>query len=485
LKRISGRLDFLRIRPTTGVLIFLAVFFIYLFCLNSVWAVDHATSFLELDYAMWARHSFVLGSGFNSGSVDDFRYDGNYYSALAPGTAILALPFVGVGFILDGHFTVFGYATLFSEVFVALANSVAASLVYLLARFFFEKRVSAFLGFAYAFSTISWPFATYFFQSDVSALFCLLAVYLTIHLTRYEDKRTTYSALAGAAVCVAMVVDYIDAVFLPIILLYVFLILREKKVQLAKPSLAVLSTALIGIALIGLYNYVNFGSPLRGTEQLYLHASSVFSEFSYPIYLGAYLNLLSPYRGLLVYCVFLVVGIFGLYDMLRYSPFRREAVLLLASFLGIFIPYSMWYDPSGGEAFGPRFLVAAIPFLLIPAGMIVKSKDRRMGVLVFVLYAAGVIMNGIAGVTEAVTPSLSYSTSPFFAWTLPQFLKGSLDTWWLKYAGGDWELPSVLIIAAAMVIPIISNHFLADKDEVPGLQGAEKPESVADLGTRS
>ena len=87
--------------------------------------------------------------------------------------------------MLDGHFTLFGYASLFSEFFVALVNSAAASLVYLVGRFFFDKKVSAFLAFVYAFSTISWPFATYFFQSDVSAVFCLLAVYFAIRVARY------------------------------------------------------------------------------------------------------------------------------------------------------------------------------------------------------------------------------------------------------------------------------------------------------------
>jgi hypothetical protein len=451
---------------TAGLLIFLSTLAVYFFSLNGVWAIDHATSFLELDYAMWTNHSFILGSAanFKPGSVDDFKYGGNYYSALAPGTPILALPLVGIGFLLDGHFTLFGYAALFSEFFVALANSAAASLVYVVGRFFFDKKVSAFLAFTYAFSTISWPFATYFFQSDVSALFCLLAVYFAIRVIRYEHGRLRDSALAGTAVAVAMVVDYIDAVFLPIILLYVVLVLREKKVPLVKPALGFLSTAVLGIVSIGLYDFVNFGSPFHGGEQLYLHASSVFAEFSYPLYLGAYLNLFSPYRGLFIYSTFLVLGVFGFYDMVRDSLYKREALLLLACFLGIFIPYSMWYDPTGGEGFGPRFLVAAIPFLLLPAGIVIQRGDRKMWVLAFVLYAVGVVMNGIAGLTEAVTPMFGYATSPFLTWTLPLFLRGGIDTWWLRYVGGDWEVPSVILVAAATIIPIVSSYILKRKD---------------------
>src|SRR6202011_6204043 len=93
-------------------------------------------------------------------SIDDFQYRGYYYSALAPGAPVLALPFVGLGFMLDGNFTQFGYALLMSEVFVALCNSIAAYLVYRIGSLFFRKPTSVFLAFTYAFSTITWPFAT-------------------------------------------------------------------------------------------------------------------------------------------------------------------------------------------------------------------------------------------------------------------------------------------------------------------------------------
>jgi hypothetical protein len=73
-------------------------------------------------------------------------------------------------------------------------------------------------------------------------------------------------------------------------------------------------------------------------------------------------------------------------------------------------------------------------------------------------------MNGIAGLTEAVTPMFNYATSPFLTWTLPMFLRGGIDTWWLRYVGGDWEVPSVILVAAATMIPIVSSYILKRKD---------------------
>jgi 4-amino-4-deoxy-L-arabinose transferase-like glycosyltransferase len=458
-------------RVTAGLAVFGSAFLIYLLTVNSVWATDHATSFLQLDWAIWTHHSFILGNGssFQPNSVDDFIYKGNYYSALAPGTAILALPFVAIGFILDGHFTVFGYALLSSEVFIALVNSIAVYLVYALARLFFSKRTSVFLSFVYAFSTISWPFAVYFFQSDVSAMFDLLAVLFTIRVTRDgRGDNPRYALIAGISVAAALTTDYVNAILIPIIAGYLIFSFRRRPRILAKLSAAFLPYALVGVLLVGLYNEAIFGSAFHTTEQVYLSSSTPFGEFSTPLYQGIYLNLFSPLRGLFVYSIFLVLGLFGLERMLREKVHRAEAVLLLACFLGILLPYSAWYDPVGGAAFGPRFLVAAIPFLLIPAGLVIEEGSRRTRVVAFHLYAAGVIINGIAAVTEGIAPTTNWGLSPLLSFTLPNFLQGELDDWWLKFVGSSWPIPAVLIIVAALALPLVANRLLSKSEKETG-----------------
>jgi 4-amino-4-deoxy-L-arabinose transferase-like glycosyltransferase len=454
-----------RPRITAGMLIFLSAFIIYSLSLNSVWATDHTTSFLQLDWAILVHHSFVLGSGssFHPNTVDDFEFNGNYYSALAPGTAILALPFVGVGFLLDGHFTVFGYALILSELFVALINSIAAYLVYAVGRFFFSKKTSAFLAFVYAFATISWPFATYFFQSDVSAMFDLLAVYFVIRVTRSDDRRLRDAVLAGIAVSGALTTDYVNVIFIPIIMGFLLFSLRRKG-HLARFSLGFLLASLIGVLLIGLYNEAIFGTAFHTTEQVYLNSSTPLGEFSYPIYEGIYLNLISPLRGLLVFSTFLILGIFGYVDMLKQKKYRVEALFLLACFLGVFLPYSAWYDPTGGAAFGPRFLISAIPFLLMPAGLVIETGSRRMRVTVFILYAVGVVINGMAGITSALAPTQNYGTFPFLSSTLPSFLSGGIDVWWLSFVHSYWPIPALLLIALALMLPLISNRLLSGRD---------------------
>jgi hypothetical protein len=455
-------------RSTAGLAIFLSALFVYLLTLNSVWATDHTTSFLQLDWSIWVHHTFVLGgSGFKPNTVDDFKFDGNYYSALAPGTAILALPFVGIGFLLDGHFTVFGYALISSEIFVAIANSIAVYLVYAVGRFFFTKRTSAFLAFAYAFSTVSWPFATYFFQSDVSAMFDLLAVFFAMRTVR-RGGGLRDAVLAGVSVAGALTTDYVNLVFIPILLGYLVYSFRGRRDMLAKLALVFLAASSVGILLIGLYNEAIFGTAFHTTEQVYLNSATPFGEFSTPLYLGVYLNLLSPLRGLLIFSTFLLLGIFGFADMLRLARPTADVVLLLVCFLGIFLPYSAWYDPTGGAAFGPRFLVSAIPFLLLPAGFLIENGSGRMRSVAYSLYVVGVVINGIAGVTSALAPTDNWGVSPFLDWTLPSFLRGGIDVWWLSYVRAYWPVPALAIIALAIVLPLYSEMLFSGSERRDG-----------------
>ncbi|HVB96002.1 MAG TPA: glycosyltransferase family 39 protein [Nitrososphaerales archaeon] len=442
---------------TPGLLIFTSTLLVFAFSLNGVWAADHPTSLLQLSYALWADHSVVLGKvgQFVPGTVDDFAYKGNYYSALAPGVSVLALPFVGLGFTLDGGFNLFGNAMLFSELFVALCNAIAAYLVFKLASMYFTQRTSAFVAFAYAFSTISWPFATYFFESDVSAMLDVLAVYLAIRMARSGSSGLADAAPCGAALGAALTVDYLNGVLVPIVSIFLLYTFRKRLAGFVKGFVGFLVGPAVGVVLLALYNQAAFGDPFLTTEQAYQHTSSLLGSFSNPLLGGLYLDLFSPLRGVFVYCPILILGALGFDFILRRRETASEGLLLGACFVGFLLPYSMWYNAVGGEAFGQRFLIPVIPFLLLPSGFLIEAKRRGVAAIAYLLYGAGVIFNGIAGVTTAIPQAEAVSHFPFLTHDLPLFLKGQLDTWWWSEAGPAWWAPALLIIATALVLPLV------------------------------
>lgn len=454
---------------THGIVIFAIAFVAFELSINGVWATDHATSFVQLDYSLWNNHSVALTNPSNvpSSSIDDFQFGGKNYSALAPGAAFLALPFMGVAFAIAGGFTPYGPVLAMSETFVSIAGAISAYLVYKMAGLYFRRSTSVFLGFVFAFSTISWPLATFFFQSDVSAMFVLLAAFLALKVGRSDGESSALSLLCGVAAGVAFTVDYVNATILPVLLVFLIIKKRSSRWSMARTAATFVLGALPGLATIGVYNFAIFGNPFVTTEQSYLGQSSLFGAFSTPLQAGLGLDLVSLSRGLFVFNPFLALGVMGYADGLRGKlgrGHRHEMFMLLSIFLAILLPYSAWYDPSGGVSFGPRFLVAAIPFLLIPAGYIIEQAKGKLTWIIYGAYLVGVAMNGMAALASPIPPETPSNVSPFLAYVLPNFEAGRFDTFWASstYA---WVAGDALIIVLGAVVPIALVEMIRKREE--------------------
>ena len=454
--RRPAALPRMRTSARDGLLLFVVVLVAFELSINGIWATDHGISFTQLDYALWHDHSVGLRSSATvpPWTVDDFLYKGENYSALAPGTPFLALPFLGVAFTLYGGYTSWGPSIPMSETFVALMGAGAACLVYLLALMFFRRSTSIFLALAFAFSTILWPFATYFFQSDVSAFFVLLTAYFALRASRTPGPGMEPTLISGLAAGVAFSVDYVNAVLIPFVLIFLLVSKRGSKASMARTAIAFIIGTLPGLAAIGAYNYAIFGNPFTTTEQYFNGKTSVFASFTNPIYSGLELDLFSFSRGLFAYCPILALGVMGFFDAFRGKGNRRETLLLLGMFLCILLPYAAWYQPDGGVAFGPRFLVAGIPFLLLPAGYILDTIGKRALWCVYAALVAGVVINGLGALVSAIPPQTPSNVSPLTNTIIPRLVVGNLNVWWIVDVGSYWPLATAAMITAAAVIPI-------------------------------
>jgi len=466
-----------------GLLIFVVVFVVFELSINGIWATDHGISFTQLDYALWHDHSVGLESAATvpPWTVDDFVYKGVNYSALAPGTPFLALPFLGAAFTLNGGYTSWGPSITLSETFVALMGAGAASFVYLLGRMFFRRSTAAFLALAFAFSTICWPFATYFFQSDVSAFFVLMTAYFALRASRASGSGSTASLVSGLAAGVAFSVDYVNAVLLPFVIVFLLVSKRSSKASMARSAFAFIIGALPGLAAIGAYNYAIFGNPFTSTEQYFNGKTSVFASFTNPVYSGLELDLFSFSRGLFVYSPILALGVMGYLDALRGKGNKRETLLLLGMFLCILLPYSAWYQPDGGVAFGPRFLVAAIPFLLLPAGYVLESISRKALWCVYATLTAGIVINGLGALVSAIPPQTPSNVSPLTNTIIPRLLVGNLNVWWIGDIGNYWPIAAFTLIGFAAVVPVAWYEIIRQRELViTGTDSAAAP--IRDLG---
>lgn len=417
---------------------------IYLLSLNTKISSDYPASILGTQYALWEYHSFSLGT---SGTlivqtVDKGLLNGCYYSAISPGFAVLSLPFAGLGFILDGgSFTQFGYAALLDEVFLCLAASLAVVVVYKVCRFYASPAASLLAALSLAFGTSVWPFATVIFIHEASLLFAVVALYAVLKVVR-EGRSSWLLLLAGASLGVSCFVEYFA-----ILLFFPFLAyLALSHVKWRSGGLLALGSPTAPVLHFS-YNYLAFRNPLIFPEQLKSGAASLLSQFSLSgllEHVGDYLGL--PYRGILFLAPVALIGFYGIYKMAGDPDLLPDGLLFLSSFLVILLAYSSWQDWAGGMAYGPRFLILAMPFLCIPISFVLTSAKGRGLLLFFVTFVISSFVEGTGALTSAFSVAGNSLDYQLLELNLPWLLQGRLNVWWLSDASWGSALTQLCVM---------------------------------------
>jgi hypothetical protein len=499
-----------------GIVAFLLPLTFYILTLNGVWSSDYQESILGLQYSIWTNHSLSLGVSGNPlvHSVDVGLFNGRYFSEISPGFALLSLPFAGLGFLLDGgsELNLFGNALILDELFLALTSALATFVVYKISRFYAPKVPSLLSSLALSLGTSVWPMSTMIFVHGTSLFFSTSAVYLVLKCTgelAMEEEQGMRSAnlerrrkdlllsLAGLSLGLATFVEYVAALFVIPLLVFLFLESRlakhanngltRKKIEKdlstnttigLRSLFCFLSTFTLGPALQLGYNYVAFGNPLIFPEDLKNYGTSLASKFSLsPVIEHMVSYLMSPYRGVLFFSPILVLGVYGLYMMANDRKLRATSYLFVSLFLIVLVTYSSWTDWAGGLAYGPRFLILGLPYLGIPIAVVLsqrRSTTMRAGFLY--LFVISSLIQGVGALTTAL--SSSGRTSLFYqplALNFPWFMQGKLDTWWLARIGADASTAELFGFALLQCAWIVAGYFVFKEYAEEGI--SESPQN--------
>jgi hypothetical protein len=387
------------------------VFFLALFAATTsghVYTIDGVLNYL-VTKSMASRGSIAV-PGFMM-TVEG--KDGRHYSKLGIGQSLASLPLYWMGSAVEKaspgnplfrvysqHFTVpHEPAPVHAEpqtlvrmsdtegaplFFVTLTNAfIAAALClifYLVLTRFGASARTAFAGaLTLGFGTPVWVYSRDLFGDPLFAVCALAAFYI---IAPYPGG-ASWGRLAVAGLVSSLGI-LTRASFIPIAAAFAvyLLVVSRRRGESARGMLAYVTALIPGIGIYALLNYVRFGSVwLSG------YHTAFDKGFSVPVLDGLAWNLFSPYRSIFLYAPPVVAGLIGL------GAFGRKRwgtlVLLIAVVAYTFVVYSGWWAWHGGWCWGPRFLVPAIPLLLIPgfAGAGPWSMPRR--VLAIVLAAAG------------------------------------------------------------------------------------------------
>jgi hypothetical protein len=310
--------------------------------------------------------------------------DGRYYAPYGIGHALYALPFYAAGRLVENVTGLgVGKPEAIRKAFFVLGNAVASALAVWLTFLFALRlggtaRAAALTALTLGFGTLLWPYARWGFSAPLTALTLVWGTYGTWVGSR--EKRPAMLFVGGVGLACALLVRH--ELVLAAVPAGIWILLEsggEWKSAIRRGALVACPVA--AAALLTLYyNEVRFGNPW---DTGYLRDGT--ATFG-PISTGMLGLLASPGRSLFLFSPITVLGLFGLGGTWRRD--RATAVLLGGTVAILFVFYASLEYWDADRSYGPRYLVAILPFLCLP--LVVwfdrPRTDLRRRVLIAVVF---------------------------------------------------------------------------------------------------
>lgn len=209
-------------------------------------------------------------------------------------------------------------------------------------------------------------------------------------------------------------------------------------------------------------NWWSFGNPL--TFPHVYHAQAAFRARHTAGFFGIHLPQLyplyqltiGPWRGLFHGSPVLLLAPPGFFFMAR--RWRREAIVCAAAWLVVLLANSGYENWTTGSAYGPRYQIVAIPFLIIAAA---PATERWP--LVFKVLA--VISIGFMAIITAQTPFIPEDLRTPLSHAIAEFSRGNLEngnlTMLIPFAnleGFASLVPLIAMVAAFLLAIRLARH---------------------------
>ncbi len=366
-----------------------ALFFSYAYFFQG--GFDNQNSRFDLSLAVAFEHRLAIDT-FAANTIDKAKLGEHFYCEKAPGTSLLALPiavlataFVSIDDILRrawvGNLLLYGATLTLSAVVAYGALRFRRSLRLL--RPDIDEAFATALTLTIFVATLILPYATMLMGHALAA--ALLAMGLS-----YGLERRPFAA--GLAFGAATFVEFPDAVLA--VAGFAAVLGSASPEGRRREALWMLAAAGVFCVLLGAYNTLAFGRPwVMGYASL---SGSPFAETMAQGFMGirwprpsviAQL-LIGEYRGLFVYSPVLVLSLVAIPFWPRTERLRVLLPLLLGCVALVLLHsgYGYW---QGGVAYGPRHLVAMVPFL----GVVLVFFPARVQALFAVLAIASLLLS--------------------------------------------------------------------------------------------
>lgn len=393
--------------------------------------VSNSTSRYALTESIVKNHTFFLDQQLAKFSAPDVAYYHNQFISLfTPGVSFVGIPFYLIGNMMGLPQLI----TFLLNPFVAILNIFL--IAFILKKINISFVTGIFSGLVFVLATNALAYSFTLTQHDLSVCLILLGI-----LNLFE-KRTWLNNFslgilfgAGALVDIPNILFFIPILLCAIYQHIAFTTSETKRITVSlKISVLGLLLGIIPLlALFAWYNMVTDGSYTKlaqfiGRTHFFTVSTQNLSTPSAPIVKvpigtlapiglhlpfesrlqleGLYTLLISDERSWIYYSPIVFFGLIGLYVLYKNEQ-TRGFTLLITSIIEInILIYSMFGDPWGGWAFGPRYLIPSAALLCLGIGPFIDKykKNALLIPLFFAILIYSIWVNSMGALTTTAIP---------------------------------------------------------------------------------
>jgi len=263
-------------------------------------------------------------------------------------------------------------------------SALGCFLVYLFAlRLNYSKRLSILLSLLYGLTTMVWPYSKSLMSETTLNVALLAGVYGAWRYVANSSK----AMLAAAGACLGFaLITKVMSVLIAVVVVFYVLVASPRKTTIRDLVLFFAPPFLAFLGIQAWHNFIRYG----GIWQFGYGTGRGAMGFCTPLYVGLWGLFLSPGKSFFLYTPLAILSLLSLRCFFQKN--KAEALLFLSIVIIYTLPHARWCLWAGDWAWGPRFLLVIIPYLILPCGRFFekwnrKSRIARRAVIVLISFS--------------------------------------------------------------------------------------------------
>jgi len=339
------------------ILIFSILSLIYFFTAKGYLAAPDSEFSLRTAKSIVEKGSLKINTTHHERGYVFHADDGRIYSKYGIGLALLWIPYVIAGKLMASLTSLpedllIRFLISFYNIFFGAG---AAVIMFLIIRFFKAPKKIAFASaLVFGLATMCWRYSVSDFSEITQTFFLLLTVYSVLK----NNKKSLI--IGGFSFGFLILLRVSNLLYIPILILFILLNNKQIKKNKIKNLLFFMTFILVFLSIIMFLNYVRFGdifeSGYRDDESLIFNLGIMPGNISRLLF--------TFHKGIFIYNPILLIGILGYFNLFKVH--KKESLLFLGIIITNLCFYASFYTYHGDWSWGPRYLVIALPFYLLP-----------------------------------------------------------------------------------------------------------------------